>query len=302
MNQVLITGITNGSIYGIVAMSYAIVFYVTRVVNFATGQVMMAAIMVTTALSMKNLPISLSIIIGISTSIILSLIIYFIGVRPVQRLDRFSFAWLVSTIGIGIVIESIAAVIWGVGSEPFPQLLNGKTFAFLGGRLTAQQAMCFLVAIFIVAAYEVLRRKTLFGKLGMAISSDPEIASTIGGNVKGYAILAFAISGLLLGVAGVLVGPTSFADAYLGGTFGISGFVALMIGGIESPVGAMFGGFTLGILESFAVTYINAQSASWFPFVTVLLVLLLAPDGIFTSGKAIKKNFRKILSNTKVAA
>ena len=118
-------------------MSYAIVFYVTRVVNFATGQVMMAAIMVTTALSMKNLPISLSIIIGISTSIILSLIIYFIGVRPVQRLDRFSFAWLVSTMGIGIVIESIAAVIWGVGSEPFPQLLNGKTFAFLGGRLTA---------------------------------------------------------------------------------------------------------------------------------------------------------------------
>jgi branched-chain amino acid transport system permease protein len=74
-----------------------------------------------------------------------------------------------------------------------------------------------------------------------------------------------------------------------------------MIGGIESPVGAMFGGFTLGILESFAVTYINAQSASWFPFVIVLLVLLIAPDGIFTSGKIIKKNIRKMLATTKVA-
>ena len=144
--------------------------------------------------------------------------------------------------------------------------------------------MTVLVAWAVVAAFEVVLRRTLFGKVGTAISSDPEIAAAMGANVTFYAVLAFALGGLLAGIAGVLVGPISFANPYLGDTYGINGFIALMIGGIQRPAAAMGGGLVLGILATVASTYINPQAADWFPFVVVLAVLLLTPKGCSCRG------------------
>ncbi|HUZ40614.1 MAG TPA: branched-chain amino acid ABC transporter permease [Acidimicrobiales bacterium] len=298
MFQVILIGLSNGAIYGIVAMAYALVYYVTRVINFANGQIMMASVMVTAVLTMHQVPIPWAILAAIATSVALSLVVYFIGVGPVLRFSRFSFAWLVSTLGLGIIIESLAAVIWGVGSLPFPALLNSKDAIIFGARMPWQGVLAVVVSLFLIAAFELLRRKTLFGKMGTAISTDPEIASSVGGNVLAYTILVFALAGLLLGVAGILVGPNSFADAYLGEGFGISGFVALMIGGVDNPSGAMTGGFILGILQAFAVTYINPQADSWFPFAVVVVVLLLLPNGVFTAVGAIKQLTERLGART----
>lgn len=288
MFQVLLTGLATGAIYGLIAMGYAVVYYVTRVINFATGQLFMACIMVTMALSTHGWPIWLALLAGIATSTIGGVIVYFIAVRPVLRFNRFSFAWLVSTLGVGIILESLAALIWGTSSLPFPNLLNGKDVNILGAQLTWQQIVTIIVAFVVVVAFELFRKMTLFGKLGMAISSDPEIASSIGANVLRYTVMAFALGGLLVGVAGILVGPISFANPYLGESFGISGFVALMIGGIESPAASMGGGLILGILTVLANTYINSQASDWFPFVVVIAVLLVTPKGVFASGGALK--------------
>lgn len=298
MLQVVLTGLSNGAIYGIVAMAYALVYYVTRVINFANGQTMMAAIMVTAVLSMHGVPTAWAVTAGIATSAVLSLLVYLIGIGPVLRFSRFSFAWLVSTLGLGIIIESLAAVIWGVGSLPFPALLNYKDIVIFGARMPWQGVLSVGVGLALIAGFELLRRKTLFGKMGTAISTDPEIAAAVGGNVMFFTILVFVLAGLLLGVAGVLVGPSSFADAYLGETFGISGFVALMIGGIESPSGAMLGGFILGILQSFAVTYINPQADSWFPFAIVVIGLLILPNGVFRSRSALRDLLRRFTVRT----
>lgn len=295
MLQVLLTGLATGAIYGIIGMGYAVVYYVTRVINFASGQLMMVCIMVTTAMAMHGIPVGVAIVVGIATSTVGGIIVYFVAVRPVLRFSRFSFAWLVSTLGVGIILESGAALIWGSESLPFPNLLNGTDVHVLDGHLTWQQILTIIVAIVAVFTFEIFRKVTLFGKLGMAISSDPEIASSIGANVTQYAIAAFALGGLFLGIAGVLIGPISFADPFLGESFGISGFVALMIGGIERPAAAMGGGLILGILESFAGTYINSQAADWFPFVIVVVVLLIMPNGVFMSGgevRSLVKRFR----------
>lgn len=298
MLQVVLTGLSNGAIYGIVAMAYALVYYVTRVINFANGQIMMAAVMVTAVLTIHGVPTAWAVMAGIATSAGLSLMVYLIGIGPVLRFSRFSFAWLVSTLGLGIIIESLAAVIWGVGSLPFPALLNYKDVTLFGARMPWQGVLSVGVGLALIAGFELLRRKTLFGKMGTAISTDPEIAAAVGGNVMFFTVLVFILAGILLGVAGVLVGPSSFADAYLGETFGISGFVALMIGGIESPSGAMLGGFILGILQSFAVTYINPQADSWFPFVIVLIGLLMLPNGIFKSKSALRELVRRLNPRT----
>jgi branched-chain amino acid transport system permease protein len=201
---------------------------------------------------------------------------------------------LVSTLGVGIILESLAALIWGTSSLPFPNLLNGKDVNILGAALTWQQIVTIIVAIVVVVAFEIFRKNTLFGKLGMAISSDPEIAASIGANVTSYTVLAFALGGLLVGIAGILVGPISFANPYLGESFGISGFVALMIGGIERPAASMGGGLVLGILTVLANTYINSQASDWFPFVVVVIVLLVTPNGVFMSGGALKSLMKRI--------
>jgi branched-chain amino acid transport system permease protein len=302
MLQVFLTGLSVGAIYGLVGMGFAVVFYVTRVINFATGQLLMATIMITAGLSAAHWPVVAAIAVGLAAATLGGVLIYFVAVRPVLRFNRLSFAWLVSTLGVAIILESAAALIWGTSSLPFPQLLNGKDVDIFGAALTWQQIVTVVVALAVVVFFEIVHKRTFFGKLGTAISSDPEIAAVMGANVTTYAVLAFALGGLLAGSAGVLIGPISFANPYLGETYGIYGFIALMIGGIERPAAAMGGGFLLGILATLASTYINPQAANWFPFVVVLAVLLLTPEGVFTSGDALKGRVAALFGHAPVAA
>ena len=150
-----------------------------------------------------------------------------------------------------------------------------------GATLTLQEVAAIVVAIVLAVAFEIVRRKTLFGKVGMAVAHDPEMASAIGANTGLIAVTAFAVAGMFAGVAGVLIGPITYANPYIGNTYGIAGFVALMIGGTARPVAAMAGGLILGVLEETAKSLIDTQASDWFPFVVVLVILLLAPQGLF---------------------
>lgn len=292
MLQVLGSGLAIGAVYGLVAMGFAIAFSVTRVINFAQGQLLMAAVMVTAALSTAGLPSWVAVVGGLLTATVGGVLIYFLAVAPILASDRFSFAWLVSTLGVAIVLSTGAAIIWGPTSRAFPTLLNGVNVHIGSAGLTLQQVIAVVVALLAVAVFEVVRRRTLLGKLGVAISGDPEMARAVGANTRLAASVAFGAAGLLAGVAGVLIGPITFANPYLGDTYGIAGFVALMIGGIERPAAAMVGGFVLGLLDEGANHFIDSHASDWFPFVVVVAVLLLAPRGLFSSGDAVRRLFR----------
>jgi branched-chain amino acid transport system permease protein len=207
---------------------------------------------------------------------------YFVAVRPILKADRFSYGWMVGTLAFGLALENAISYVVGPRSRAFPPLLNNIGVHIGGVLLTAQQILAIVVAAVIVAALEFVRRGTLFGKVGMATASDPEMAECIGANTMIVAAVTFAISGLFAGIAGVLIAPRTFANPYLGGTFNTFGFVSMMIGGTENPSFAMAGGVLLGVLAEGANTYINSQASDWFPFVTLLLVLLVSPKGIFS--------------------
>jgi branched-chain amino acid transport system permease protein len=284
--QILLSGLATGAIYGLVAMGFAVAFYVTRVINFAQGQLLMAAIMVTAALSRAGWPTAAAIALGLLTAAVLGGLIYLLAVRPVLAFDRFSFAWLVSTLGVATVLEAGAALIWGPTSRSFPVMLNNQPVHIAGAVVSWQQVLAIGTSLAVLIAFEAYRRRTLFGKLGMAISADPEMAQAIGANTRTVSIAAFALAGLLAGIGGVLVGPITYANPYLGETYGINGFVALMIGGIERPAAALAGGLLLGVLSQLASTEINSQAADWFPFAIVVAVLLVTPRGLFAFGRA----------------
>jgi branched-chain amino acid transport system permease protein len=282
MLEVILSGIAQGSIYGLIAMGMSIMFYVTRVINFAQGQVAMVAVMITAAVNRGGVPIVPAIVIGLGAAVIVGVLTYLIAVAPVVAFDRLSFSWLASTLGVALILENGAAAIWGTSTGPFPALLNNHTVTVAGAPLTDQQILSVVVALVLAAAFDLLRRRTLLGKMGMAVAFDAEMASTCGANTRAFAIGAFAIASLLAGVAGVLIAPVAFANPFLGDTYGISAFVALMLAGTQRPVAALFGGMILGVLNQAANSVINDQAATWFPFAVVLLVLLTVPEGLFS--------------------
>lgn len=293
MLQVLLSGLASGAVYGLVAMAFAVVYYVTRVINFATGQLLMVSIMATATLTASGLPVALAVLIGLFMSTCTAVIIYFVAVRPVLRFSQSSFAWLVSTLGVAIVLESAAAAIFGPTSRGFPALLYRRNVQLGSASVTWQELLAIIVAVACLIGFETVRRRTLFGKVGMAVSADPEMAAAVGANVALYAVLAFGMGGLLAGIAGVLVGPITYANPYLGDTYGIVGFIALMIGGVEKPAAALGGGLLLGVLSVGANTYIGSQASDWFPFVVVVVILLIAPHGLFASGNLLRRWTRR---------
>jgi len=287
--QVLLSGLAIGAIYGLVGMGFATAFYVTRVINFAQGQLLMAAVMVSAALARTGLSPWISICVGVAASAALGAATYLIAVQPVLAFDRLSFAWLVSTLGVALILENAAALLWGPTSRSFPTLLDGTSIHIGGATLTLQEVAAIAVAILCAVAFELFRRRTLFGKLGMAIAHDAEMASVLGANTALVAASAFALAGALAGLGGVLIGPITYSNPYLGDTYGIAGFVALMIGGTTRPIAAMVGGFVLGILSQGANQVINTQASDWFPFVVVVVILLLLPEGLFSIGQPLRR-------------
>ena len=158
--------------------------------------------------------------------------------------------------------------------------------------MTGQQLLAIPAVVFAMG-FEVVRRHTLFGKVGMAMAADPEMAAAIGVNTVVVAVVAFAASAFFAGIAGLLIGPTTFANPYLGDTFGIRGFIAMMIGGgTEKPVAAMFGGILLGVCAEGANALINSQASDWFPFVVLVIILIVSPKGLFSAGNLFRPSRR----------
>ena len=285
MLQFVLSGIAIGSIYGLIGMALAITFYVTRIINFAQGQLMMLTVMVTAELYSVGCPTWLAAGAGLVCACVLGVLSYLIAVRPILVFDRFSFGWLVSTLGFAVIVENAAAYIWGPTSQAFPPIFRETSLRVFGAVLTGQQLLAIVTAAVFAASFELVRRRTLFGKLGMATAADPEMATAIGVNTTMVAIVAFATSAFFGGVAGVLIGPTTFANPYLGDTFGTYGFIAMMIGGgTEKPISAMFGGLVLGVCAEGANALINSQASDWFPFVVLVVILIVSPKGLFSAG------------------
>lgn len=284
MLDALITGLAVGATYGLVAMGYSVAFYVTRVVDFAEGELLMASVMVTSVLVTSGMPTWVGLLLGVLCAGALSVVIYLVAVWPVMRVTRISFAWFVSTLGMAVILENLAAALWGTSSRPYPALLSQTRISLGSVNVTGQDLLAIGLAVVLAAGFEVLRRKTLFGRLGVATAEDAEMAEAIGGNTRVLAIVAFAGAGLLAGIAGVLIGPVTFAGPYLGDTYGIGGFVALMLAGMRKPAAAVAGGLLYGVLIQLAYTYINGQAADWFPIVMVFLLLIVRPYGLFDRG------------------
>jgi branched-chain amino acid transport system permease protein len=286
--QLLFAGLSQGAIYALIAYGFNVTYWTLKVVNFAHGSCLMIAVMLSLAAYKLGAPITVAMLVGIGLTGALVGMLERIAVRPV--IQRGGMGWVVSTLGAGIVLQAVATLIWGTQAMAFPAFLFQSTdyLPVLGVQLSLQFVLICIAALVVMLGLEALVRRTIWGKVLRAAAYDPESARLRGIPVQRVVTASFVVSGLLAGLAGVLIAPISGIDPGFGLNLMIKGFVAAVVGGLGSSLGAMAGGLVVGLVELFVGGYISTAWKNGVVFLLLLLVLVAHPHGLLGRKTAVK--------------
>lgn len=286
--QQLVQGLALGSIYGLIAIGYVLIYNTWGVLNFAQGDmVMVGAFTALIAHSFMGLPMFLAIPVAVVMCIIIGYLIELCAFRPLINAEN--QRRLIATIGVGIFLRNLVQIIFGADAFPFPSIFGNKTMDIGGVMVVPQDLWNFVIGILLVALLMLFLKKTRVGKAMRATAQDREAARLMGVNVRQCMSLTFVMASAIGGFAGILLAPKYFVIASLGLTFGNKGFASALFGGIASNAGSMVGGITLGVLESLAATYGSSMWQTAIAFLILFLTLIVKPSGIMG-----KKDIRKV--------
>ena len=281
MIESLFAGLLTGGIYALLALAYSIIFTTTRVVNFALGEVIMVAAMVTySALASWGMPIITALIIGCAIAVLLNLIIKAAALSRLQRLDPITA--LLVTLSFGLLIITISQLIWGSGSAKFPDIFGSVRLFNMGSLAVTSQD---IAAIVIVAAaliiMDAIQRKTILGKSMQAAAEDVEACGAVGLNVGRIYAISFTLAAVLCTVAALLLAPIAGANVRLGTMVGLKGFASGILGGLTKSRSAIFGGLIFGMGESLAGYIFGGESKEIVIFVALMIILGFRPTGLW---------------------
>ena len=278
----LLSGISLGSIYAIIALGYTMVYGIAKMLNFAHGDIIMVGGYVAfTAMSALNLPASVAVLLSVLFCTALGVIIEGVAYKPLRGAN--SLAVLITAIGVSYLLQNLALLIFGANPKSFQSVVPIRSMSFANGQLVisgetvAAIAACFLVMV----ALTTFINKTRAGQAMLAVAEDKGAATLMGINVNATVALTFAIGSALAALAGVLL-----CSAYptltptTGAMPGIKAFVAAVLGGIGSIPGALIGGLLLGVLENLSKAYISSKLSDAIVFSVLILVLVVRPTGI----------------------
>lgn len=285
----LISGISLGSIYSLIALGYTMVYGIAKMLNFAHGDVIMiGAFVIYTCVVTTGLSPVLGVLIAMLFCTVLGVLIERLAYKPLRQST--SLAVLITAIGVSYFLQNIALLIFGSDTKQFSSVVNLEALSLAGGELiiSGETIVTIVVSVIIMVALYVFVNKTKPGKAMLAVSEDKGAAQLMGINVNGTIALTFAIGSALAAVAGALLCSSYPAlSPYTGSMPGIKAFVAAVFGGIGSIPGAMIGGILLGIIENLSKAYISSQLSDAIVFAVLIIVLLVRPTGIM--GKKINE-------------
>lgn len=294
--QQIINGLVQGSIYALVALGYTMVYGIMGLINFAHGEVVMigtlVAISVIGALTGLGLPLAVAGTAGLLAAALVCMALGWglerIAYRPLRHAPRLTP--LITAIGMSIVLQNLAMIVWGRNYRTFPPLLAKEGFEMAGASFTSIQVMIVLVSALVMAALLFLIYRTRLGMAMRATAQNPQVASLMGVNIDRVIASAFVIGSALGAVAGVMVGTYyEIAHYQMGFMLGLKAFTAAVLGGIGNVAGAMAGGILLGIIEALGAGYIGDLTGGFlgshyqdiFAFIVLIGVLMFRPSGLF---------------------
>lgn len=295
--QQIINGLVLGSMYALIALGYTMVYGVLNLINFAHADVLMIGAMAgLTILGMVNtvapdLPgivkLFIAILGAIPICVAVNVLIERVAYRRLRNAPR--LAPLITAIGVSILLQTIAMMIWGRNPIPFPQVMPSDPIHVFGALISPTQVMLLVLAAVSMVSLALLVEKTKIGRAMRATAENPRIAGLMGVDSNRVIVMTFAIGASLAAVAGVMWAANySSAQFAMGFVPGIKAFSAAVLGGIGNIYGAMLGGLLLGLIESLGAGYVGDLTGGFlgshyqdiFAFLVLVLVLTLRPSGI----------------------
>ena len=278
----LISGISLGSVYAIIALGYTMVYGIAKMLNFAHGDVIMIGAYISfCATQYWGLPPLVSVVVAMIVCTILGIVIEGLAYKPLRKAA--GLAVLITAIGVSYFLQNIALIIWGSNPKVFASVLNLGSISLAGGQIVISSETLVTIAanIIIMVALTLFTGKTKIGKGMRAVSEDKGAAELMGINVNFTISLTFAIGSALAAIAGVLLCSTYHTlQPTTGSMPGIKAFTAAVFGGIGSIPGAMIGGLLLGIIEILGKAYVSTELGDAFVFGVLIIVLLVKPTGL----------------------
>ena len=276
--QYIFSGITSGSVYALTAIGFTLVFSATQIINFAQGQMVMLGGMLGVTLYNAGLPLWACFLGAVVVVAIVSVGMEQVAIRPL--LKKGILAQIIATVGASFVFETAGMLIWGRDAKPLPAF-TGENPIHVGPATIVPQTLWVVgLTLVVVIALTVFYRKSLFGTAIRACAVNPDAARLQGISYRRVVVFTFALTGAVAAAAGVLITPISFMSYSSGTMLGLKGFAAATLGGLGNPLGAVLGGFALGIIEALGVGVVSAGYKDAIAFVILLLVLFLRPAGL----------------------
>ncbi len=279
--QFVASGLTNGAIYALVGMGFAIVFNASNLINFAQGEFVMLGGMLTAFLVTTTglLPSWAAVPLAVVAAGLLGALLYTAAIRPAGKAGLASL--IIITIGVSVLIRGIVQVVLGKQDFMTPPFSGEASLHVLGASITRQSLWVVGALILTSLALKWFFDVSVFGRAMRATAQSPLAASLVGIDVHKVLMASFALAGGLGALAGALVTPISLTRYDLGITLGLKGFAAGMLGGLNNPFGALGGGLLLGLSEALAGGYVSSGYQDAVAFVIIIVVLCTRPQGMF---------------------
>ncbi|MDA7417684.1 branched-chain amino acid ABC transporter permease [Xenophilus arseniciresistens] len=285
--QLLLSGIAQGCIYGLIALGFVLIYKATETVSFAQGDLMMlGAFAAFAGMQLFGLPFWLAAALAVAALVAFGVLLELVVIRPILGQPQFSIVML--TIGVGYVVRGLITMVPGIGTETHTLAVPYKDEVWRVGGLVVNAPQAVVIgatAALCLLLYGMFR----YSKLGIAMqaSSQNQLAAYyMGIPVKRLNGLVWGLAAAVATVAGILLAPITFVHANMG-FIGLKAFPAAVVGGFGSLPGAIVGGLVIGVVESFAGFYLPDGFKDTAPYIVVLLMLMIKPNGLF--GEKLRK-------------
>jgi branched-chain amino acid transport system permease protein len=289
--QQLANGVMLGSTYALVAIGYALVFGVLRVLHLAHGEVyMVGAFVGVQAVLLLGVGPFAALIGGLIGAAVLGIVLELVAFRPIRKRQGSFLAPIVSSIGAGLVLQEVMTKIFGSEQIGFPEQFSSRVYDLGFVSVSGAQLFILAVAFGAMAVLHLFVTRTRYGMAMRATAENLQVASVLGINVDNVILVTFAVASALAGIAGVLVGLNYNAiSPHMGISMTTKGLAVMLIGGLGSVYGAMAGGLLLGIVEVISVAYLASSYRDAFAFCLMIIVLLWRPRGLFSAGMDVER-------------
>lgn len=292
--QLIIAGITVGSIYALIALGFVVIHNVTGVINFAQGEFAMLGALIAITLSQNTpifnrsvtiglgWPLPIAIIVATLLVALIGMALYRFAIRPART--RSVIVQIIITIGASIALRGLALITWSTDPYRLPNFTDGAPMHIGQAVITQQDLWMIGTALVLLLLLYLFFQRTLLGKALRACAINRTAASLMGINVNNMTFLAFALSAGIGALAGIVITPKTFMSYDSGAFLGLKGFVAAAIGGLENETSAVIGGLALGLLETLAAGLLSSGYKDAIAFIVLFIILFLQASGIWRRG------------------